>query len=120
MPVSTTEYEAHITKPAPKPDNQGTELSRNAKKRKAYAASDKGRERRAKQHHQKSQERLTRSIAGNSIDIQSSASFDGLPKSINGASGSRSQLIKDEIGLLRTNHCFRIAQLKTFRVIPYR
>lgn len=103
-------YDAH------KPNEQ---LSRKARKRKAYEASPAGKARRARQHHLASQRRLASSIAANSVEVAAPSSYTSLPKSSNGASGSRSRSLKEEIDLLCTNPTFRLAALKTFRVIPY-
>ena len=99
--------------------NLDEKLTRNARKRKAYKDSPASKARRARQHHLVSQERLAESIASKSIQVTASNSYDLLPKSCNGASGSRSQSLKDEIDLLRNNPTFRLAVLKAFRAIPY-
>lgn len=95
-------------------------LSRKARKRKAYKASAGHKERRARERHVTSQKRLANSIAANSVQVTTHDSYSLLPKSSNRASGSRSQSLKGEIDLLLNNPTFRLAILKTFRVIPYR
>ena len=99
--------------------NSDEKLTRKARKRKAYEASPAGKARRARQHHLASQKRLAESIASKSIPVTAPNSYGLLPKSCNGASGSRSQSLKDEIDLLRNNPTFRLALLKAFRAIPY-
>jgi hypothetical protein len=94
-------------------------LTSKAKKRKAYQASSAGKARRAHQHRLASQKRLAESIATQSVQVATPNSYSLLPKSSSGASGSRSQSLKDEIELLRNNPTFRLAILKTFRPIPY-
>jgi hypothetical protein len=95
-------------------------LTRKVKKRKRYEASAGAKERRAHQHHLASQQHLARSIAANSVQVVTQNSSALLPKSFNGASGSRSQVLRDEVALLRSNTAFRLAMLKSFRAIPYR
>ena len=99
--------------------NSDERPARKARKRKAYEASPSGNVRRAGQHHLASQKRLAESIASKSVQVTAPNSYSLLPKSYNGASGSRTQSLKDEIDLLRNNPTFRLAVLKAFRAIPY-
>jgi len=94
-------------------------LTSKARKWKAYQASPAGKAQRAHQHHLASQKRLAESIATKSVQVVMPNSYSLLPKSSSGASGSRSQSLKDEIELLRNNPTFRLAILKTFCPIPY-
>jgi hypothetical protein len=98
--------------------NAQVELTPQRRKREGYRLSAGYEERCAHQRRDASQKRLDPSIA--SLQVTVNSSYALLPKSFNGASGSRSKALKNEVDLLRSNTTFRLAMLKTFRAIPYR
>ena len=94
-------------------------LSRRAKKRKAYDASESGKQRRAIQHHVTSQWHLELRLKANSVQMSMQLCFGALPKGSTSASGSRASAVKEEVDLLCHDYAYRRFLLQGFRITPY-
>lgn len=107
-------FRSVYSKDAPAP----AKLSRNAKKRKSWAKSHP--EEVALKKQVLSQLHLHTSIAGASSEVTGRTSYQVLPKTASGASGSKGSDLKREIDILVSNAEYRTSLLRGFRIIPYR